>query len=238
MSLRKQIILHLLLLAGILAAFELTGLDLAVQDRFYLGQRRWLVDPKWKVPRLVFYDGPKVLLVAFGGACLAGWIGSYRLKRWRALRLPSLRMALALAIIPVTVAGLKAATNVYTPAQTQRYGGPRPYVKVLERYPQDAKRPSRGKGWPAAHASGGFALMMLYHALRRRGWRVGGLCLGLAAGWTMGLYHTLDGAHFLSHTFVTMSLAWIIVLLIVLLSDARQRASLFTAIGRRRRAGI
>jgi hypothetical protein len=33
-------------------------------------------------------------------------------------------------------------------------------------------------------------------------------------GWAMGFYQMLKGAHFLSHTFVTMSIAWIWILFI------------------------
>ena len=45
-------------------------------------------------------------------------------------------------------------------------------------------------------------------ALSRRGQRIG-LALALSFGWSMGLYQMLKGSHYLSHTVITMLLAWI-----------------------------
>lgn len=224
MSLQRQLILHVLLLGGIVAFFEATDLDLTVQDRFYQGNRRWLIDDHAKVPRLLLYTGPKALLIVLGAGCFVAFVASYKVHRLRAFRLPCLQVALALAAIPLTVASLKAFTNVYTPNKVLRYGGRQPYVKVLGQYPTPVKWSSRGRGWPAGHASGGFALMILYHALRRQRWRVLGLCLGLAVGWAMGLYQMLNGEHYLSHTVVTMSGAWILVLVIALATRRRAAA--------------
>jgi membrane-associated PAP2 superfamily phosphatase len=40
------------------------------------------------------------------------------------------------------------------------------------------------------------------------------LACGLAAGWIVGVYQILKGAHYVSHTIVTMLLAWLIVQLL------------------------
>ncbi len=51
------------LLAAVLALFELTNLDLQLQDKFYnFETRRWVVDEKDPAGRLVFYNGPKALV--------------------------------------------------------------------------------------------------------------------------------------------------------------------------------
>ena len=51
------------LLAGVLALFEFTTLDLALQDNFFdFETRRWLVDASAPLGRLVFYNGPKTLV--------------------------------------------------------------------------------------------------------------------------------------------------------------------------------
>ena len=42
-----------------------------------------------------------------------------------------------------------------------------------------------------------------------------GLVCGLVVGWSMGTYKMLLGDHFLSHTIITMLMAWLIILLIV-----------------------
>lgn len=66
---------------------------------------------------------------------------------------------------------------------------------------------AQGHCWPAGHASGGFALLafrlLAGDPQRRR--LVTGLALG--AGWWMGGYQMLKGAHFISHTLVTLSLS-------------------------------
>ena len=51
------------------------------------------------------------------------------------------------------------------------------------------------------------------------------LALGIAMviGWSMGIYKMLIGDHFLSHTIITMIIAWLIILLIKDLLDLIER---------------
>ncbi|SFV54930.1 PAP2 family protein [hydrothermal vent metagenome] len=41
-----------------------------------------------------------------------------------------------------------------------------------------------------------------------------GFFTGMIIGWSMGLYKMMIGDHFLSHTLITMVLAWLIILII------------------------
>lgn len=203
-----------LVLAGVLALFELTALDLWVQDRLYrFEEQRWVVDAQNPAGRLVFYDGPKVLIIATAMATLTLALGPARWReRWRFGRRDLWVAVLTLVSVPV-LAGLgKDATNTFCPSEIRRYGGDVPYVKVFERYPENDRPARRGRGFPAGHASGGFALLGLMWLRRSRAWQLGGLALGLGAGWWMGGYQMLKGAHYLSHTVVTMLLAWIVML--------------------------
>jgi hypothetical protein len=60
-------------LLGSFALFQFTELDLWVQDHFYDFQTRaWLVDKKAGFPRMVFYTGPKVVIIRWGGDSHAG----------------------------------------------------------------------------------------------------------------------------------------------------------------------
>lgn len=204
----------LLLLAGALALFELTGLDLAVQDRFYdFANRRWLVDAADPLGRLVFYNGPKALIILAAVAVLVLALGP---ERWRA----KLRFArrdlwvalLTLVAVPALAGFGKNTTNTFCPSEIRRYGGDVAYVKLCSPYPEDDRPDRRGHCFPGGHASGGFALLGLLGLRRTRAWKYGGLALGLGAGWWMGGYQMLKGAHYLSHTVTTMLLAWIVLL--------------------------
>lgn len=211
--LRALGLLVLLLLAA-LALFELTTLDLAVQDRLFdFENNRWLVDAEAPLGRLLFYNGPKAALFPVGLALLALALGP---ERWRARfafdRRGLWAAILTLATLPA-LAGLgKNVSNTFCPSELRRYGGDVPYVKLCEPYPEDDLPARRGHCFPAGHASGGFALAGLLWLRTSRRWRRAALALGLAAGWWMGGYQMLKGAHCLSHTVVTMLLAWIVLL--------------------------
>lgn len=203
-----------LLLVGTFVLFECTGIDLWVQDRCYdFAHHAWVVDAKAALPRAVFYTGPKVAIVTLGVLTLAA--ACFRAR----LGLPAgpsrrdlLVVVLTLAIAPSLVALGKATTNVHCPYQVIRYGGDVPYVKVWEHYPEGAKPARRGRGFPAGHASGGFALMALAGLARGRRGRIAGFLAGQTVGWTMGIYQILKGAHYLSHTVFTAIFCWVVFL--------------------------
>lgn len=195
-----------------LLLFGFTNLDLNIQDRLFdFGTQQWLVSRWAPGPRLVFYDLPKVLLIALGVVLLAVLLWpEQRRPAW--LRLPWERrrlwlLLLSMAIVPLTIGAWKSRSNLHCPWALERYGGTHPYHHLFAPPPDEAKKPC-GRCFPAGHASGGFALLALGHVLRRRwlGWT-----LGLATGWAMGGYQMLKGAHFLSHTVVTMLVAWLLV---------------------------
>ena len=97
------------------------------------------------------------------------------------------------------------------PHALSRFGGSVPYVKLFDSYPPAQRPDHQQRCYPAGHASGGFALMSLCYLFgtpRRR--RIAVLS-GVAAGWITGLYKMVIGDHFLSHTIVSMLMAWIII---------------------------
>lgn len=161
----------------------------------------------------VFYDGPKTLLIALGVFCIGGFFIGGRRRASPEFRRGCLLLLFSLAFVPMLLGGAKQFTNVYCPKQLEAFGGDVAHQGVLECRKVANEGRSAGKCFPAGHASGGFALMMLFFCLpQRRRWA--GLALGLAAGWSMGLYQMLRGQHFLSHTLFTMAGAWMIILLI------------------------
>lgn len=205
----------MILLLVTMAIFELTPLDLQVQDHFFsFDTGRWLVDEDDPLLRLIFYSGIKAVIIGVGALAILGVVLSFYRERLRPLRQGLVIFILSLALVPLLVAGSKQFTNVYCPYQIQRYDGVYPYVKIFGSYPETFHPKRRGKCFPAGHATGGFAFMALYYVCRKRWARIAGASTGLVLGWTMGLYQMFKGAHYLSHTVVTMLLAWIIIYLI------------------------
>jgi membrane-associated PAP2 superfamily phosphatase len=102
-------------------------------------------------------------------------------------------------------------TGVYCPCEIERYGGEMPYVRLFETVPPEIVAVKRGRCFPAAHASGGFALMAFAFAGARR---LRNAWWGLGWGWILGLYQMARGVHYLSHTVVSMLVAWVLILLI------------------------
>ncbi|MCF7954620.1 MAG: phosphatase PAP2 family protein [Phycisphaerae bacterium] len=212
------------LLAGVVILFECTSLDLTVQDKFYDFQTgEWLIDRNNSLLDLFFYSGPKYLLVAFGVFCLGKVIFTPKSKQ--PIRDRYFKICLFLALVPLTISGIKKVSNIYTPAQTDRYGGKYLHVGLFEDYPADFTPDKPGRGWPAGHASGGFSLMGLYYFFTKKSHRIFGLSLGLAAGWITGIYQTLNGQHYISHTIVTMLLAWMLINLIELIGQLKSSKS-------------
>lgn len=197
------------------------SIDQWIADAFYWpGAHRWTVDAKDGAAKLLFYTGPKAALIALGvalglvallpGRALAG----ARAKLpWLPQRREALYLTLCLTLIPLSCNRLKAVTNIYCPYEDTRYGGKAPYVRLWDDYPEDFKAmqranpKERGRGFPAGHASGGFALCAFAFTLRRR-WI--GVALCAAAGWWMGLYQMMKGAHYLSHTLFSWAFAWLL----------------------------
>ena len=206
-----SILLGLLCVVLTIVVFEKTSIDLRVQDLFYDPVRGWAVDARAPLSRLVFYQGPKWVLVVFV-AGLALCIAAP--ETWaRRLPLTPIQAGFVLTCIvvaPITAWFIKRHTGVLYPCYVQRYGGTEPYRTLLESIPRVPGR-VRGRGFPAAHCSGAFALMSLYFVMPGP-LRWLGLALGLVAGWVVGLYQMLKGVHYLSHTIVTMFLVWTIIL--------------------------
>jgi len=199
------------LLAVTFAIFEFTTLDLWVQDHFYnFNQQTWLVDKSASLPKALFYTGPKWALGITAGATLI-WL--LLPARWRPakIKLPWAKRRLWFALVflaafPALIGFMKSRSDLYCPWSVERYGGDRPYIHFFDPLPPGFP-PDCGNCFPAGHASGGFALLGLYYVGESRRGRWIGFSIGMAAGWAMGMYQMLKGAHFLSHTLVTMFLA-------------------------------
>ena len=210
--------LSLGLLAGAMVLFQFTNLDIWVQDHIYdFAKHRWPIEKQDTLLRILFYTGAKTALGIAAGVLLAWLLLPVRwrpkpLRQWE-LPWPKRRLwlvLLCLAVIPIVIGTMKSRSDLYCPWSIDRYGGDRPHLHFFDPLPADYP-PDCGQCFPAAHASGGFALLGLYYLADSRRGRWTGFVIGMTAGWVMGIYQMLKGAHFLSHTVVTMLIALIIV---------------------------
>jgi membrane-associated PAP2 superfamily phosphatase len=225
-----QLTLSLGLLAGAMALFQFTNLDLRVQDHIYdFANHRWPLDKQDTLPRILFYTGPKIALGIMAGVVLVWLLLPTRWRpaalRQRELPWPNRRLwflLLCVAVIPATIGFMKSRSDLYCPWSIDRYGGDRPHLHFFDPLPPGYP-PDCGECFPAGHASGGFALLGLYYLTDSRRGRRLGFTLGMTAGWVMGIYQMLKGAHFLSHTIVTMLISWAIIQFLVCLFNLPTR---------------
>jgi membrane-associated PAP2 superfamily phosphatase len=117
-------------------------------------------------------------------------------------------------VVPLVVGGLKAITNTPCPNNITHFNGDYPYVGVLDSYPANFIQTEKQRCFPAAHASGGFALLSVFFLFKTRRNKIIATSLAMSTGWIIGFYKMLIGDHFLSHTIVSMLLAWLIILII------------------------
>lgn len=217
MSSPKNLLRALGVLVAGVAWFELTPTDLWVQQALFdRGGQGWILDNTEPLARLLFYDGPKGLLILLA-LCLT--VSLLFIRRSRIVRryASGIRIVLlSLVLIPACVAAMKDATNVACPRQLAVFGGDLPYVGVVDSYLARSADQPKLRCFPAAHASGGFALLSLFFLFKTLRNRRRALYAALAVGWAMGAYKIAIGDHFLSHTVASMLFAWLGVCAIAL----------------------
>ena len=209
LTINKQIFITILMIFFTIILFAYTNLDEIVQDYLYnFNTHNWILDRNMQPYKFIFYDGIKKLLIAIGVLFLFAFF----MKKFKEYKKGILIVVLSAIIIPVFIGFLKRETNMPCPKNIVRYGGVYPKTKVWEHYPKGFHKP-RIKCWPAGHASGGFALMSLFFLFKRKRNKIIGLLVGISIGWAMGIYKMMIGDHFLSHTILTMLIAWLIILI-------------------------
>jgi len=203
-----------LLMISILV-FEFTTIDFIIQNYFYdFTSLKWALDKSAFVPKLIFYDGIKKVYIALAIGIVILLLFFRQRPTISSHKKGLLIVLLALILVPLLIGLLKAITNIPCPKDIQYYGGIAPYVTLLTSYPDSFIQAKAFKCYPAGHASGGFALMSLFFLFNSVRAKLIGLFIGLSLGWLTGGYKMLIGDHFFSHTFVSMLVAWIVILLI------------------------
>jgi membrane-associated PAP2 superfamily phosphatase len=190
-------------------------IDVSLQDYFYHFQtQQWLIDKDNQILRLIFYDGIKKVFILFVLSVLIALLFFRHTKTVQEYKQGLLIVLLSCLIVPLVVSGLKATTNIPCPKNISHYHGNYPYVTIFSSYPKDFQQQGKIKCFPAGHASGGFALLSLFFLFKRKRNKIIALISVMILSWSIGTYKMLIGDHFLSHTLVTMLLAWLLILLI------------------------
>jgi membrane-associated PAP2 superfamily phosphatase len=214
--LNKQIIITLIAIVLCLLFFDFSSIDLLVQDFFFDVQfKHWMIDRNNQVLKFIFYDGIKILYVLFLLGLLVTLIVFRKAALIKAYRQGLLIVLLSVILVPLIIGSLKAITNVPCPKNIQHFGGDYPYVTIFSKYPESFHQTENIKCFPAGHASGAFALMALFFLFKTKRNRQIALAASITLGWVTGSYKMFIGDHFLSHTLMSMLLAWLIILVVV-----------------------
>lgn len=193
-----------------------TGLDVALA-------RAWAFDAAagrfigagpgdWWAGGLIHHQGG-VFVRALGVILVLAWLVALRrpaLARWRR---PLGYAVLAATTGALLVGLLKVTTNVDCPRSLELFGGARPYVHLFGDRPDALER---AECFPGGHSSSGFALCVLYFALRERYRRAAraALAFALALGVLFAVGQEARGAHFLSHDAWSSAIMWFTALVI------------------------
>ena len=220
----NQLLITTILLVVVVALFQFTQLDIIFQENFYNYETKsWLIDKNEPILKFFLYDGLKKLLILFAVLVLFSLIFLRKKKIVQEYKKGLIIVLLSAIFVPLVVGSLKATTNIPCPCNIVNFGGNYPDVKVFDSYPKDFIQKKKIKCWPAGHASGGFALMALFFLFKTARNKKIAIITALVIGWSMGTYKMLLGDHFLSHTIITMLIAWIIILIIEKLINKTQR---------------
>ena len=214
-SINFQIIITAILLIVVISLFELTNLDIFIQNYFYnFDTSKWILDKNEPILKFLLYDGLKKALILFAVSILFILIFLRKNERIKKYKKGLIIVLLSAIIIPITIGSLKAVSNTPCPKNIDFFGGNYPNIKVFESYPSNFVQEKKAKCWPAGHASGGFALLSLFFLFKKRKNKILIVSFSFVLAWSMGLYKMLIGDHFLSHTIITMIIAWIEILII------------------------
>ena len=223
-NLNNHIIITAFLLIAVITLFQFSNLDIFVQNFFYnFETKNWIIDKDEPILKFFFYDGIKNLLILFAVNILIFLIFLRKKELIQEYKKGLIIVLLSAIFVPIIISSLKAISNTPCPCNIVNFNGTYPETKVFDSYPKDFIQTSKAKCWPAGHASGGFALMALFFLFKTPKNQKRALAVALVIAWSMGLYKMLLGDHFLSHTIITMIMAWLIILIIVKFTQFKQR---------------
>ena len=210
---------HLIGIAMILVLallVDVSGLDLWLAKQFYHWQGdQWALRYGF-ITETVLHKGVRKTLVLLTLLLLLTAIASHWLRRIKHLQRWFWYLLACFVTTPLLVAIAKKLTHMDCPWDVAALGGKYPYLHLLQAHPGSWPY---GHCFPAAHASGGYALMALFFFCTANypRWRIPALLLALSVGAISGFTQQLRGAHFLSHDLWTIAIAWLVSVTYLLL---------------------
>lgn len=214
-SISFQIIITSILLIAVIVLFENTEFDIFIQNYFFnFDTSTWIINRDEPILKFLLYDGIKKVLIFFAVLIIISLIFLRKNKTIIEYKKGLLIVLFSAIIVPITIGSLKAVSNTPCPKNIEVFGGEYPNIKVFESYPSDFIQENKVKCWPAGHASGGFALLSLFFLLKTKRNKILIISSSFIIAWSMGLYKMLIGDHYLSHTIITMLIAWLEILII------------------------
>lgn len=211
----KQIILTALLLLVSIIFFALSSIDIDLQDLLYNTQtQQWVLSNNAEPYHFIFYSGAKKLLIFLAVILLIVLLFFRKNPTIKPYTKGLLIVILSAIFVPSITGGIKKYSNMPCPKHEIHYGGKYPHTAVWQRYKAPYTKLKNIRCWPAGHASGGFALMSLFFLFKRKRNKILALVAAIIIGWSMGTYKMLIGDHYFSHTFITMLLTWLTILII------------------------
>ena len=216
MTMNKQIIFTFLLLIFSVIFFGISNIDIKIQDNFFnFSTYTWILDRNLEPYKFIFYDGIKKILIFIALVFIVVLIFFRKNKMIQEYKKGIIIVVLSAIFVPITTGIIKKTTNMPCPKNEIHYGGKMIKTAVWQSYQEPYKSMDKIACYPAGHASGGFALLSLFFLFKTKRNKILVLTFALTIGWSMGMYKMLIGDHFLSHTIITMMIAWLVILMIV-----------------------
>ena len=211
MSYLNRVIICFISVGIILSLIHYTDFDLKFQSLFFnSAAKNWLNDRDDLFLKFFLYKLPKYIIITYGITLIFWGTKLYCCKQDIELQQKILFLVLSLIFTPLIVATLKHYSPIHFINFIKEFGGLNRHISPLEIFSREIFFSYTGKCFPAGHASGGFALISLYFVMPNIRLKLTALFTALMFGWVMGLYQIAKGAHYLSDTIVTLSIAYLV----------------------------
>lgn len=201
---------NLILIILALGFFQISDFDVKIQNYFFnFVNQTWVIDRDEPIKKLLFYQLPKIFLGIAILICLMLCLFAFLKSenKFYNYRHQLLLTLIGFSLIPLIAGNVKKFTNIYCPNQLEIYNGNKPYVKIFDSYPSGFAQEKKAQCFPAGHAVTGFALYILAFVFVSKKLKFYSFILASFAGWILGFYQILKGAHFISDTLIAMLLS-------------------------------